>query len=100
MLRQSHRHRGSRQYSREVFYRSTRRFITVVHHDGSLRGFTTRVQMSRVVLVTGGTRGIGHAVAAALLKAGDKVAITGTTSDGVLKAERALTTSGMYIAGI
>jgi len=44
--------------------------------------------------VTGGTRGIGHAVAEALIKAGDKVAITGTTSDGVVKAERALASIG------
>jgi 3-oxoacyl-[acyl-carrier protein] reductase len=51
-------------------------------------------------MITGGTRGIGFAVAEALLKAGEKVAITGTTSDGVLKAERALTTSGMHIAGV
>lgn len=46
--------------------------------------------MSRAVLITGGTRGIGYAVAEALLKAGDHVAITGTTSDGVVKAEHAL----------
>lgn len=46
--------------------------------------------MSRVALITGGTRGIGYAVAEALLRAGDKVAITGTTADGVMKAERAL----------
>ena len=46
--------------------------------------------MARVVLVTGGTRGIGYAVAEALLRAGDTVAITGTTDDGVVKAEHAL----------
>ncbi len=46
--------------------------------------------MSRVCLVTGGTRGIGYAVAKALLAAGEQVAITGTSSDGVQKAERAL----------
>jgi 3-oxoacyl-[acyl-carrier protein] reductase len=56
--------------------------------------------MSRVVLVTGGTRGIGYSTAEALLKAGDKVAITGTTADGVLKAERTLTASCTHIAGI
>jgi 3-oxoacyl-[acyl-carrier protein] reductase len=46
--------------------------------------------MARVALITGGTRGIGFAVAEALLKAGDTVAITGTTDDGVVKAEHAL----------
>jgi 3-oxoacyl-[acyl-carrier protein] reductase len=46
--------------------------------------------MSRVCLVTGGTRGIGYAVTEALLRAGDKVAFTGTTDDGVLKAEHTL----------
>jgi len=56
--------------------------------------------MSRVVLITGGTRGIGYAVAEALLKAGDKVAITGTTADGVVKAEHALSAVGGRIVGI
>jgi 3-oxoacyl-[acyl-carrier protein] reductase len=50
--------------------------------------------MARVALVTGGTRGIGHAVAAALLRAGDKVAFTGTSDDGVVKAEHALSALG------
>ena len=55
--------------------------------------------MSRAVLITGGTRGIGYAVAEALLRAGDKVAITGTTSDGVIKAEHALASIGQ-VTGI
>jgi NAD(P)-dependent dehydrogenase (short-subunit alcohol dehydrogenase family) len=50
--------------------------------------------MARVVLITGGTRGIGYAVAEALLRKGDRVAITGTTSDGVVKAEHALSSAG------
>lgn len=46
--------------------------------------------MARVALVTGGTRGIGYAVAEALIRRGDRVAITGTSNDGVVKAEHAL----------
>lgn len=44
----------------------------------------------KTILITGGTRGIGYAVANMLLRAGHAVSITGTTDDGVLKAERAL----------
>ena len=54
--------------------------------------------MSRVVLITGGTRGIGWALAEALLNAGDKVAVTGTTEDGVVKAERELSRFGQAVA--
>ena len=46
--------------------------------------------MARVSLVTGGTRGIGFAVAQALLEAGDSVAITGTSSEGVERAGQEL----------
>jgi 3-oxoacyl-[acyl-carrier protein] reductase len=46
--------------------------------------------MERVSLITGGTRGIGFAIAAALLGEGDRVAITGTSSDGVDRATQAL----------
>ena len=77
-----------RRRTRAVFYRST----------GVRHGFCERStdggDMSRAVLITGGTRGIGFAVAEALLKAGDKVAITGTTADGVVKAEHALSAGG------
>ena len=57
--------------------------------------------MSRAVLITGGTRGIGYAVADALLRASDHVAITGTTDDGVVKAEHSLASIGAgRVAGI
>jgi NAD(P)-dependent dehydrogenase (short-subunit alcohol dehydrogenase family) len=49
--------------------------------------------MSRITLVTGGTRGIGYAVAEALLKDGGLVAITGTTDDGIVRAEHKLAAS-------
>lgn len=55
--------------------------------------------MSRITLITGGTRGIGYALAEALLRAGDKVAVTGTTADGVVRAERELAALGS-VAGI
>ena len=46
-----------------------------------------------VALVTGGTRGIGFAVAKALLDGGHAVVITGTTDEGILRAEHALAAS-------
>jgi 3-oxoacyl-[acyl-carrier protein] reductase len=46
--------------------------------------------MERVAVVTGGTRGIGFAIAESLLGAGDRVAITGTSEDGVQQAGREL----------
>ena len=49
--------------------------------------------MARVTLVTGGTRGIGYALADALLRAGEQVVITGTSTDGVMRAEHALATA-------
>jgi 3-oxoacyl-[acyl-carrier protein] reductase len=44
----------------------------------------------RVAIVTGGTRGIGHATARALLESGAAVAITGTSQDGMDRATAAL----------
>ena len=46
--------------------------------------------MTRVSLVTGGSRGIGFAVATSLLNSGDSVAITGTSSEGVHEAAKSL----------
>ena len=46
--------------------------------------------MSLITLITGGTRGIGFAVAERLLARGHHVAVTGTTSSGAARAEHAL----------
>lgn len=46
--------------------------------------------MSLISLITGGTRGIGFAVARRLLARGHHVAVTGTTSSGAARAEHAL----------
>jgi len=46
--------------------------------------------MSLVTLITGGTRGIGHALAERLLARGHHVAVTGTTASGVARATHAL----------
>jgi len=48
--------------------------------------------MPRVTLITGGTRGIGFALAEALLNEGDHVAFTGTSTDSVMRAEHKLGT--------
>ncbi len=49
--------------------------------------------MARVTLITGGTRGIGYALAEALLARGEQVALTGTSTDGVVRAEHTLVTA-------
>jgi NAD(P)-dependent dehydrogenase (short-subunit alcohol dehydrogenase family) len=46
--------------------------------------------MDRVCLVTGATRGIGYAIASALVAEGDHVVITGTSEEGVGRAEEQL----------
>ena len=46
--------------------------------------------MSRVSVVTGGTRGIGLAIAEALLEQGDAVAVTGTSEQTVQRAAERL----------
>src|SRR6187200_3140146 len=46
--------------------------------------------MSQVTLITGGTRGIGHAQALRLLARGDRVVVTGTTASGAARATQAL----------
>lgn len=57
--------------------------------------------MSRVVLVTGGTRGIGYAIADALLRAGHRVAFTGTSAESIARAEPTLSAvEGGTVIGI
>ncbi len=46
--------------------------------------------MALVSLITGGTRGIGHALAVRLLARGHHVAVTSTTADGAVRAQHAL----------
>jgi NAD(P)-dependent dehydrogenase (short-subunit alcohol dehydrogenase family) len=46
--------------------------------------------VTRVSIVTGGTRGIGFAIAAALLERGDAVTVTGTSQDGAERAAEQL----------
>jgi NAD(P)-dependent dehydrogenase (short-subunit alcohol dehydrogenase family) len=46
--------------------------------------------MNRTCLVTGGTRGIGLAVARSLLASSERVAITGTSEDGVRRTHEQL----------
>lgn len=46
--------------------------------------------MARICLITGGTRGIGRALASRLLVEGDSVAVTGTSTAGAVEAAAAL----------
>jgi NAD(P)-dependent dehydrogenase (short-subunit alcohol dehydrogenase family) len=48
----------------------------------------------KVALVTGGSRGIGHAIARALLKSGARVAITATSEETLQKGADELTSTG------
>jgi len=50
--------------------------------------------MDRICFITGATRGIGLAVARALLVQDDRVAITGTSLDGAARAARTLVDEG------
>src|SRR5262245_43657457 len=50
----------------------------------------------RVSLITGGTRGIGFAIAEALLGQGDAFAITGTSRDGTERAAERLAASNAH----
>jgi NAD(P)-dependent dehydrogenase (short-subunit alcohol dehydrogenase family) len=54
----------------------------------------------RVALVTGGSRGIGYAIAEALVARGDRVCVTGRHEDGLKEAvERLGSDRAMYVAG-
>lgn len=52
------------------------------------------ILQNRVAVVTGGTRGIGRSIALRLLEEGMKVAVCGTTREGVEKALEQLTPKG------
>jgi len=57
--------------------------------------------MSRLALVTGGTKGIGYAIAEAMMRAGDQVAILGRSGHAVATAERSLAmNTGARVIGV
>ena len=53
----------------------------------------------KVILVTGGTRGIGHAIASRCAEEGAHVAVCGRTLETLDRAVRALTTLGVRVHG-
>ena len=54
----------------------------------------------KTVLVTGGSRGLGRAMALALGEAGASVALSATTSDGAEAAARELAEAGIRTYGV
>ncbi|HYA36970.1 MAG TPA: SDR family NAD(P)-dependent oxidoreductase, partial [Candidatus Methylomirabilis sp.] len=60
----------------------------------------TKALDDRVILVTGGSRGIGFAVALAFVKQGARVAICAQEAPRLAAAEKALTNSGTVFAAI
>ena len=61
---------------------------------------TAQQDSGHVALVTGGSRGIGYAVAEALVARGDKVCLTGRNEDSLKEAVRRLGEDrAMYVAG-
>lgn len=60
----------------------------------------TPVPDSRHVLVTGATRGIGHAIACAFVKAGDRVTVLARTEESATKTARAIGAAGSVTADV
>ena len=54
----------------------------------------------KVVLVVGGTRGIGRAAAVAMAADGTRLVITGRSTEGVERAVEKLTADGVDVAGV